>query len=193
MVAEVAQRITTSYNDESTALTEIVKPWSSTRFEVISLLPEWVELRVPGNLEAVKPLQEFLIRLDADLPQEVSEAINYAFHEMMCNAVEYGCHLDQTAQIHVCFIRLKRAVICRIRDPGSGFNPARLDHSAINNPIDAPLQHAAVRNAKGLRPGGFGILLTRQLVDELVYNERHNELLFVKYLELNNGSERCLA
>ena len=31
-------------------------------------------------------------------------------------------------------------------------------------------------------PGGFGILLTTELVDELVYNERHNELMFVKCL-----------
>lgn len=37
-------------------------------------------------------------------------------------------------------------------------------------------------NAACLRAGGFGILLTSQLVDELVYNERHNQLLFVKYL-----------
>jgi anti-sigma regulatory factor (Ser/Thr protein kinase) len=29
---------------------------------------------------------------------------------------------------------------------------------------------------------GIGILLTGQLVDELVYNERRDELMFVKYL-----------
>ena len=35
----------------------------------------------------------------------------------------------------------------------------------------------------GLRPGGLGLLMTRQLVDELVYNEAQNEVLFVKYLD----------
>jgi len=34
----------------------------------------------------------------------------------------------------------------------------------------------------GLRPGGFGILLTRQLVDELIYNETGNEVLLIKYV-----------
>jgi anti-sigma regulatory factor (Ser/Thr protein kinase) len=34
----------------------------------------------------------------------------------------------------------------------------------------------------GLRGGGFGILLASQLVDDLLYNERHNEVLFVKCL-----------
>jgi hypothetical protein len=29
---------------------------------------------------------------------------------------------------------------------------------------------------------GFGILMTRHLVDELVYNQRGNEVLFVRYL-----------
>jgi len=84
--------------------------------------------------------------------------------------------------VEVRYVRLKRAVICRIKDPGDGFEPTRLDHAAINNPKDNPIRHAFVRDTKGLRAGGFGILLTSQLVDELVYNERHNEVLFVKYL-----------
>jgi hypothetical protein len=49
-------------------------------------------------------------------------------------------------------------------------------------PCDNPFHHAFVREKKGLRGGGFGILLANQLVDDLVYNERHNEVLFVKYL-----------
>jgi anti-sigma regulatory factor (Ser/Thr protein kinase) len=39
-----------------------------------------------------------------------------------------------------------------------------------------------VRAESGRRPGGFGILVTRSLVDELLYNERGNAVLFVKYL-----------
>lgn len=154
----------------------------SAGMEAISSLPEWVELRVPCNLEIISPLQELLSQLDADLPQEISEAISYAFREMLSNAVEYGGRLNPAARSEIRFVRLKRAVICRIKDPGDGFDPAQLDHSAINNPHLNPIHHAILREAKGLRAGGFGILLTHQLVDELVYNERHNELLFVKYL-----------
>jgi anti-sigma regulatory factor (Ser/Thr protein kinase) len=33
----------------------------------------------------------------------------------------------------------------------------------------------------GLRPGGFGMLIVRQIVDELVYNERGNEVLLIKH------------
>jgi anti-sigma regulatory factor (Ser/Thr protein kinase) len=38
------------------------------------------------------------------------------------------------------------------------------------------------REDQGRRPGGFGMLIVRQIVDELVYNERGNEVLLIKYL-----------
>ena len=34
----------------------------------------------------------------------------------------------------------------------------------------------------GLRSGGFGMLIVRQIVDEMVYNERGNEVLLIKHL-----------
>ena len=33
----------------------------------------------------------------------------------------------------------------------------------------------------GLRPGGFGMLIVRQVVDELVYNEKGNEVIMIKH------------
>ena len=163
-------------------LTEALGACLSVGIEVVSLLPERVDLRVPCDLAAISPLQELLTQLEAGLSPEVGEAISYAFREMLCNAVEYGGHLDPAALVEVRLRRLKRAFICRIKDPGEGFDPASLDHAAINNPNDNPVRHALVREKMGVRGGGFGILLASQLVDDLVYNERHNEVLFVKYL-----------
>ena len=42
-----------------------------------------------------------------------------------------------------------------------------------------------VREDKGIRPGGFGLLMVRQTADELLYNEKRNEVVFVKYLDDN--------
>jgi len=39
------------------------------------------------------------------------------------------------------------------------------------------------REEKGLRPGGFGIMISQAKVDELIYNEAQNEVVFVKYLD----------
>jgi anti-sigma regulatory factor (Ser/Thr protein kinase) len=154
----------------------------SAGVEVVSVLPEWVELRVPCDLAAISALEELLTQLESDLPPETGEAISYAFREMLSNAVEYGGRFDPGARVEVRFVRLERAIICRIKDPGAGFDPTRLEHAAVSNPNDNPLRHVLVREEKRLRAGGFGILITSQLVDKLVYNKRHNEVLFVKYL-----------
>jgi anti-sigma regulatory factor (Ser/Thr protein kinase)/ActR/RegA family two-component response regulator len=154
----------------------------AAEIEVASANPEWVELRLPGDLAFVAPLQKLLTQLEADLPAEVREATGYALGEMLNNAIEHGCKLDRAKRVEVSYVRLKRGIMCRIKDPGGGFDPAHLEHAAINNPNDDPIHHSVVRDEKGMRPGGLGILLTRQLVDELVYNERHNELMFMKYL-----------
>jgi anti-sigma regulatory factor (Ser/Thr protein kinase) len=162
-------------------LTDALSACSLAGIEVVALLPGWVELRVPSDLAVISPLQELVAQLEAGLSPEVSEAISTAVREMLCNAVEYGGHLDPEALVEVKLMRLEHAFICRIKDPGDGFDPCTLDHAAINNPNDNPVRHASVRAEKGLRGGGFGILLVSQLVDQLVYNERHNEVQFIKY------------
>ena len=43
--------------------------------------------------------------------------------------------------------------------------------------------HLRVREQQGLRPGGFGVMLAKKLVDDVLYSERGNDVLLVKYLE----------
>jgi CheY-like chemotaxis protein/anti-sigma regulatory factor (Ser/Thr protein kinase) len=149
---------------------------------VLSVEPHWLQLQVPCDLNIVPPLQKLLTQLKGDLPEEIREGIAYAFRELLNNAIEHGGKLDPNQFVEVACIRLKRAILYWIKDPGEGFNPTELDHAAVSNPDHDPFHHILVRDQKGLRAGGFGILLANQMVDELVYNERHNELLFVKYL-----------
>jgi DNA-binding response OmpR family regulator len=150
--------------------------------EVISAEPHWVQLRVPCDLAAVPILQKLLIQLKADLHEDTREAIAYAFREMLNNAIEHGGKLDPTKYVEVLCVLTKRAIIYWIKDPGEGFDPSALEHAAVNNPAGDPFHHVSVRDEKGLRAGGFGILMANQLVDELVYNERRNEVMFIKYL-----------
>jgi anti-sigma regulatory factor (Ser/Thr protein kinase) len=84
--------------------------------------------------------------------------------------------------VRTTILRTPKAVIVHIADPGSGFSLEFLPHAAISNPEDSPIRHVEVRAEEGRRPGGFGILMTRNMVDELLYNERGNAVLFVKYL-----------
>jgi CheY-like chemotaxis protein/anti-sigma regulatory factor (Ser/Thr protein kinase) len=154
----------------------------SAEIEVVSARPEWIELKVPCDLGAVAPLEKALAELGAGLTEEARDAITLAFREMLNNAIEHGGELDPTKRVEVTYVRLERAVICWIEDPGKGFDVKQQEHAAVNNPGDDPLRHALVREEQGLRAGGFGILLTKQMVDEMLYNERGNKLVFVKYV-----------
>lgn len=150
--------------------------------EVISARPDWVELLIPCTREAAEQIQPVVARLGADLPADVIDTVSDAFRELLLNAVEWGGQLDPTRKVRVSCVRTNRVLIYRIADPGPGFQLADLDHAAIAHPED-PIQHVKIREDKGLRPGGFGILLVRAKVDELVYNEKQNEVIFVKYLD----------
>ncbi|MBL8190025.1 MAG: response regulator [Acidobacteria bacterium] len=171
-----------SITDLKTAVGTALGNEPPVEIEVLSADPHWVQLRVPCDLTAVPILQKLLMQLKADLPEDTREAMAYAFREMLNNAIEHGGKLDPTKSVEVACIRTKRAIIYWIKDPGEGFNPAQLEHAAVNNPAGDPFRHVSIRDEKGLRAGGFGILMVNQLVDELVYNERRNELMFIKYL-----------
>jgi anti-sigma regulatory factor (Ser/Thr protein kinase) len=58
-----------------------------------------------------------------------------------------------------------------------------LTHAAIGQPADDPIRHMEIREQRGLRPGGYGLVTVRASVDELLYNEKRNEVVFVKYLD----------
>jgi anti-sigma regulatory factor (Ser/Thr protein kinase) len=62
-----------------------------------------------------------------------------------------------------------------------GFDRADLEHAAASGNPDAVIGSTILRAETGLRPGGFGMLIAREVADELVYNERGNEVLLIKY------------
>jgi CheY-like chemotaxis protein len=172
--------------DATTLLTTVENALSTSpevpAIEVISANSQWVELMVPCERSVVSRVQSFLMHMDMDLAPEVIEKVGYAFRELLNNAIEWGGHLDPNLKVRVSYIKTKRMLMYRLDDPGPGFKLEDLKHAAINNPQDNPMAHMQEREAKGLRPGGLGLMLTQQLVDELVYNELRNEVVLIKYL-----------
>ena len=150
--------------------------------EVLSAKPSWVELLVPCDLDSARRIHLFLDQLKVDLPQETRDRVGQAFRELLTNAVEWGGKLDPNRKVRVSFVHTPRMLLYRIADPGPGFKFEGLTHAAVGYSGDDPTAHMEEREKKGLRPGGLGIFMTRELVDELVYNEAQNEVLFVKYL-----------
>ncbi len=161
---------------------EVLKGAPPPRIEVVSARPEWVELVAACTREAAERVQGVVARLDTDLADDVRESVGYAFRELLLNAVEWGGRLDPNRRVRISFLRGRRMLLYRIADPGTGFRIEDLDHAAIMHPGN-PIEHMSKRQQKGLRPGGFGLLMVRAKVDELIYNEKRNEVGFIKYFD----------
>jgi len=155
---------------------------ASLPIEVLSARPDWVELLVPCELGVAERITGFMNQIESDLPLEVREQIGQAFRELLLNAVEWGGRLDPNQKVRISYLRGHRMVLYRIADPGTGFRFDGLKHAAVLNPPGEPSRHIEERDRKGLRPGGFGIMMVKSLADELLYNEAQNEVVFVKYL-----------
>jgi DNA-binding response OmpR family regulator len=151
--------------------------------QVLSARPHWLGLRLRCKLETAGRIVQFIRELGMDLPAAEQEHVTTAFREILLNAIEHGGGGNPDKRVIITYVRTKRAALYYVRDPGKGFSFEQLAHAAVSNPEDSPVEHAEVREKLGMRPGGFGILMTRELVDELIYNEHGNEVLLIKYLD----------
>jgi anti-sigma regulatory factor (Ser/Thr protein kinase)/CheY-like chemotaxis protein len=160
----------------------MLEPCWDDGIEILSATSEWIRLSVRCDIVAANRLLQFY-REAAGLPDAETEEVACALREILINAMEHGGNFDPHQHVEVGYVRTKRVVMCRVKDPGEGFSLEELKHSALTNPPDEPFLHMAEREARGMRPGGFGILMAKRLVDELLYNEQGNEVLLVKYLD----------
>lgn len=148
-----------------------------------SARPQWISLGIRCKMDAADRATHFFRELETALPVQVREDVVAAFRELLLNAIEHGGKYDPRKRVRASLLHTPKSIIVHIADPGKGFSLDALPHAAISNPEDSPIHHVEVRAEAGKRPGGFGILMTRNMIDELVYNERGNAVLFVKYLD----------
>lgn len=170
-----------------TSITGMVKlaaeePCWDDGIEVLSATPAWIRLAARCDLKTADRLLQFFNEI-TDLPEPEKGNVAAALREMLLNAIEHGGQLDPSQYVEVSYLKARHMVICRVKDPGEGFALDEIRHAAIANPPDDPIRHHSYRDAQGLRPGGFGMLLTKSLVDEVIYSEKGNEVLLVKYAD----------
>jgi anti-sigma regulatory factor (Ser/Thr protein kinase)/CheY-like chemotaxis protein len=150
--------------------------------EVVSAKPDWISLRVNCGLLTVERLVRFLSELGKDLKEEAREETMLAFREILVNAMEHGGAFNPAQVVEVSAVRTQRTVVYYVKDPGPGFDPASIPHAADAEPGGDILAHAEQRAERGLRPGGFGLLLARKIVDEMIHSEQGNEVLLIKHI-----------
>jgi anti-sigma regulatory factor (Ser/Thr protein kinase)/ActR/RegA family two-component response regulator len=148
---------------------------------VVSATPDWISVLVNCRLLSAERLVNFLTELRSDVPEKPLDDFMFAFREVLLNAMEHGGGFDPDQVVDVTAVRTERTMVFYLRDPGPGFDFGALPHAAVTRPDD-PLAVAEAREGSGLRPGGFGLLIARQVVDEMIHSERGNEVILIKHL-----------
>jgi len=150
---------------------------------VLSAEPEFLTLRIRCNIPTADRLQHFFEELKNDLDPEERSHVAMAFREMLLNAIEHGGKLDPNEWVRVSRVRSHRSLVYHMEDPGAGFSRSALEHAAVANSDESPIEHLEIRKRAGMRMGGFGMLMAQKLVDEVIYNQKGNEVILVKYLD----------
>ena len=151
--------------------------------DVVSGLPHWLTLRVACHLVTADRLVRFMSELQqTTMPEVERDLLIAAFRELLLNAMEHGAGFDAEKMIEVTAAKTERAIVYHFKDPGPGFDSDDLKYAARSRNPDDLVANVLERAAAGRRPGGFGMLIAGHIADELVYNERRNEVLMIKHL-----------
>lgn len=118
------------------------------------------------------------IFLYSGLSETQAKQLITAVRELGTNAIEWGHQKNVDLIVTVDYHIDDEKITISIKDMGKGFDPNKLPHAAQE---DDPVSHMMVRESLGMREGGFGIMLSRGLVDDLQYNEEGNEVRLIKF------------
>ena len=148
-----------------------------------------IHFQLQSDTQYLEELNHLLAALFhfSGLSQTQIRQLTMAVRELGSNAIEWGHRKQADRIVTVTYSIDPEKITIIIRDTGPGFNPGSLPHAA--QPED-PVGHMMVRETLGLREGGFGIMLARDLVDELEYNEAGNEVRLVKFFPPQGEKEK---
>ena len=148
-------------------------------FEVKQELQGWVELTALSDFEYVERFQKFTALLgNIPLDPEQREDLRVAIDELGQNAIEWGNSDNRNKRIHLSYCIFHDRIVFKVEDEGEGFKPLELKDPSVD-----PLQHIMNRMAEGKRAGGYGVFITTQLMDEVVYNQKGNTVILTKLLK----------
>jgi anti-sigma regulatory factor (Ser/Thr protein kinase) len=163
---------------------------------IMSARPGWVTVRANCRQLTAKRLMSFARELSSQMQDDMRDEMMLGFREILLNAMEHGSAFNPEQMIEVTAVRTRRSFVFYVRDPGAGFRHeppsidriANLAYDLIPKPTDDLVAHIRRRREESLPPGGFGLLIARGTVDELLYNEIGNEVLLIKYIDREPSS-----
>jgi DNA-binding response OmpR family regulator len=176
------------------------KPYGAEElFQAIAEAREWrvrmeardirgeIHVQLDSEVPFLQEVNEFLMRITLSSPftHEQVLALRQALLEMGQNAIEWGNRHQSDRLVDITYRIYHDRVEIVIRDQGSGFDRSKLPHAAN---AENPIAHMGIREKLGLREGGFGLLITNGMVDEMSYNDSGNEVTLIKKFVNDEGS-----
>jgi len=135
-----------------------------------------VHLDMHSRMESLERTSQWIIDCVRPVPwmAEKLGRLRQTIFELGGNAIEWGNHGDPDKTVHIRLRADDRSLHVMVSDQGPGFDRRNLPHAAAE---DDPIRHLEIREELGLREGGFGLMITRGLVDRMVYNSTGNTVL----------------
>lgn len=145
-----------------------------------------IHVQINSEVSFLQEVNDFLmsVTLSSPFTQEQVLALRQALLEMGQNAIEWGNRHRSERLVDFTYRIYSDRVEIVIQDQGPGFDRSKLAHAAS---ADDPIAHMGVREKLGLREGGFGLLITNGMVDEMHYNEAGNEVTIIKMFGAHEG------
>ena len=139
------------------------------------------EIHVVLNSEIafLQEVNDFLMSVSRATPFTAEQVLQLrqAMMEMGQNAIEWGNRHRSDKLVDIIYRIHPDRVEIVVQDQGEGFDRDKLPHAAQP---DDPVAHMDVREKLGLREGGFGLLITGGMVDEMRYNDVGNCVTLIK-------------
>lgn len=162
----------------SSAMDEAAEPGAGESINVRSDFRGWVELTAPSRESYLERLETFVDLLyGTELTQEEKDDLKIAMSEIVSNAVEWGNRNEVQRAVRVSYCMFPTEIVFKIEDEGAGFDP-----EAVPDPSADPIAHILGRAAEGKRVGGYGLYITRKIMDKVIYNEQGNAVIMSKLL-----------
>jgi len=148
------------------------------RMEAGSILGE-IHVQLNSEVAFLQEVNDFLMSVSLASPftREQVLALRQALLEMGQNAIEWGNRHQSEQLVDITYRIHPDRVEIVVRDQGPGFDRSKLPHAAS---AENPIAHMGIREKLGLREGGFGLLITNGMVDDMCYNDAGNEVTLIK-------------
>ena len=140
----------------------------------------WIELMMPSSLNYMTRLDRFFkLFYKSEIPENLFEEISYCFKEITKNAIDWGHNGDVTKKIKISHVLFQDQFCFKIEDQGEGYDVQKALYGEEELDME---QMEEERLELGLRPGGLGMTIVQEMMDDIIPNAKGNITILSKYL-----------